>query len=127
VGNSLEDALVRVAERMKSEDLAWTVTGLMIQREVGGSLSKILDTSAETISRRAELRREVRTLSAEGRLSAYVLAGLPVVIFLFLLATRPQYIAIFWSEPIGIVMMIAMLAAFATGWVWVNKLVKVEV
>ena len=127
VGTSLEEALQRVAERMHSDDLKWAVTGLTIQREVGGSLSKILDTSASTIAKRAELRREVKTLSAEGRLSAYVLAGLPVVIFLFLLITRPQYVEVFWTEPIGVAMMIAMLAAFATGWLWVNKLVKVKV
>jgi tight adherence protein B len=127
VGTSLEEALQRVAERMQSDDLKWAVTGLTIQREVGGSLSKILDTSASTIAKRAELRREVKTLSAEGRLSAYVLAGLPVVIFLFLLITRPQYVEVFWTDPIGVAMMIAMLAAFATGWLWVNKLVKVKV
>ena len=127
VGSSLEDALMRAAERMKSEDLKWAVTGLAIQREVGGSLSRILETSAKTIRERAELRREVRTLSAEGRLSAVVLAGLPVVIFLFLMITRPQYISVFWFEPIGNAMLIAMLLLFVGGWVWVNKLVKVRV
>jgi tight adherence protein B len=127
VGSSLEDALMRAAERMKSEDLKWAVTGLAIQREVGGSLSRILDTSAKTIRERAELRREVRTLSAEGRLSAVVLAGLPILIFLFLLITRPSYVSVFWSEPIGNIMMIAMALLFMGGWFWVNKLVTVRV
>lgn len=127
VGSSLEDALMRAAERMKSEDLKWAVTGLAIQREVGGSLSRILDTSAKTIRERAELRREVRTLSAEGRLSAVVLAGLPILIFLFLMVTRPSYVSVFWTEPIGNIMMIAMVLLFLGGWFWVNKLVKVRV
>jgi len=127
VGTNLESALMHVAERMESDDLTWAVTGLSIQREVGGSLSKILDTAAATIRSRSELRREIRTLSAEGRLSAYVLAGLPVVLFLFLLVSRPDYVAVFWSEPIGILMLIAMLASFSVGWVWVNKVVKVRV
>ena len=56
-----------------------------------------------------------------------VLAGLPVVIFLFLMVTRPQYISVFWFEPIGNAMLIAMLLLFVGGWVWVNKLVKVRV
>jgi tight adherence protein B len=127
VGSALEDALMRTAERMKSEDLKWAVTGLTIQREVGGSLSRILDTSAKTIRDRAELRREVRTLSAEGRLSAMVLAGLPVLIFLFLMVTRPQYVSVFWTEPIGNVMLAVMLLLFGAGWMWVTKLVKVRV
>lgn len=127
VGSSLEDALMRAAERMKSEDLKWAVTGLAIQREVGGSLSRILDTSAKTIRERAELRREVQTLSAEGRLSAVVLAGLPILIFLFLMVTRPQYVSVFWTEAIGNVMLIAMILLFLGGWAWVNKLVKVRV
>lgn len=127
VGATLDEALLRVAERMNSEDLKWAVTGLAIQREVGGSLSKILDTSADAIRSRAELRREVRTLSAEGRLSAYVLAGLPVLIFGFLGVSRPDYIRVFWSEPIGFVMLVAMLAAFAVGWTWLNKLVQIKV
>lgn len=127
VGSALEDALMRTAERMKSEDLKWAVTGLTIQREVGGSLSRILDTSAKTIRERAELRREVRTLSAEGRLSAMVLAGLPVLIFLFLMVTRPQYVSVFWTEPIGNIMLILMLVLFGAGWMWVSKLVKVRV
>ena len=127
VGATLDEALMRVAERMGSEDLRWAVTGLAIQREVGGSLSKILDTSADAIRSRAELRREVRTLSAEGRLSAYVLAGLPVIIFGFLGVSRPDYVRVFWTEPIGFVMLIAMLAAFAVGWMWLNKLVQIRV
>lgn len=127
VGSTLEDALMRTSERMKSEDLKWAVTGLAIQREVGGSLSRILDTSAKTIRERAELRREVRTLSAEGRLSAMVLAGLPILIFLFLMVTRPQYVSVFWTEPIGNIMLITMLLLFGAGWMWVSKLVKVKV
>ena len=127
VGATLDEALMRVAQRMGSEDLRWAVTALAIQREVGGSLSKILDTSAEAIRGRAELRREVRTLSAEGRLSAYVLLGLPVLIFAFLAISRPDYVSVFWSEPIGVAMLIAMLAAFAAGWAWLRRLVEIRV
>ena len=105
VGSSLEDALMRAAERMKSEDLKWAVTGLAIQREVGGSLSRILETSAKTIRERAELRREVRTLSAEGRLSAYVLLGMPITLFFYMVISSRDYVQVLWTEPIGMFLM----------------------
>ncbi len=98
MGSLLEPALGRVADRMHSEDLRWTVLALGIQREVGGNLSNILETAASTIKGRAELRREVRTLSAEGRLSGYVLAALPVGLFLYMLVANREYVSFFWTN-----------------------------
>lgn len=117
----------RVAERMDSDDLRWTIAALAIQREVGGNLSKILDTAAATIRARADLKREVRTLSAEGRLSAYVLLALPVGIFFFLLLSRRAYVQVFWTEPMGFVMLGMFGAAVLSGWFWIRKIVAVEV
>lgn len=127
LGPPLEESLNRVADRMESEDLRWLVAALEIQREVGGTLSTILDTAAATIKGREELRREVRSLSAEGRLSAYVLIGLPVIIFLVLFVSRPNYVEIFWTELIGVVMLVAILVMIAIGWVWMNKMIQIKV
>lgn len=127
VGSTLEAAMGRVAERMDSDDLRWTIAALAIQREVGGNLSKILDTAAATIRARADLKREVRTLSAEGRLSAYVLLALPVGIFFFLLLSRRAYVQVFWTEPMGFVMLGMFGAAVLSGWFWIRKIVAVEV
>lgn len=127
VGSTLEIAMGRVAERMESDDLRWTIAALAIQREVGGNLSKILDTAAATIRARADLRREVRTLSAEGRLSAYVLLALPLGIFGFLLLTRRAYLQVFWTEPIGMVMLGMFFVIVSIGWYWIRKVVAVEV
>ena len=71
LGGDLEDALERTAVRNGSQDLAWLVMAIRIQREVGGNLSEVLETAVETMRERARLRRHVRALSAEGRLSAY--------------------------------------------------------
>jgi Flp pilus assembly protein TadB len=127
IGVPLEDALVGVAQRMQSQDLRWVVTALGIQREVGGNLSGILDTTARTIKSRAELGNEIRTLSAEGRLSAYVLIALPVLVFGFLLLTRRQYVEIFWTEPVGYLMSSMMLVSFAGGWFWMRKITDLKV
>lgn len=124
IGASLEDALRRSAERMKSKDLDWVLTALSIQREVGGNLSAILDSAAQVISMRDELRGEIKTLSAEGRLSAYVLIALPIGTFGFLGVVRTDYVSIFWREPVGIAMALVMISLFAAGWFWMKKIVN---
>ena len=127
VGASLDSALLECADRMANEDLRWTVTALAIQREVGGNLSTILDTASSTIKARHAIRREVRTLSAEGRLSAYVLLGLPLGVLGFLLIFRRPYIEVMWSDPLGIAMLIGLAGALITGWFWMRALVRVRV
>jgi len=126
-GAGLEESLMRVAERMKSVDLRWLVSALDIQREIGGALSGIFDNVAETIRGRGEVQREVQVLSAEGRLSAYVLLALPVVILLALSVIQPTYVSFFWTEPMGFVLMGAFIVLVTVGWFWLKKLVKVEV
>ncbi len=128
MGSTIEDALMRVAERMQSEDLRWTVTALAIQREVGGNLSNILETAAMTVKGRAELRREVRTLAAEGKLSGWVLAALPVGLFLYMLVANREYVSFFWTNTVGWVVALVVLAVlFILGFVWMRRLVKIEV
>lgn len=127
MGSLLEPALVRVADRMKSEDLRWTVLALGIQREVGGNLSNILETAAGTIKGRAELRREVRTLSAEGKLSGYVLAALPVGLFFYMIVANREYVSFFWTNPIGFFALGGLAILFILGFIWMRKLVQIEV
>ncbi len=127
VGGHLDEALLECAERMASEDLRWAVTALSIQREVGGNLSTILDTAASTIKARHEISREVRTLSAEGRLSAYVLLGLPLGVLAFLLVFRRAYIEVMWTTPLGWLLLVGLAGALVVGWVWMRTVVKVRV
>lgn len=127
MGSSIEDALTRVADRMQSDDLRWTVTALAIQREVGGNLSNILETAAETVQGRAALRREVRTLSAEGRLSGWVLAALPVGLFLYMLVANRDYISFFWTKTAGVVLLVVIGVVFLLGFLWMRRIVRIEV
>jgi len=78
LGVDLEDALEGVAERMDSKDLSWTIMAIRISKEVGGNLAEVLLSTGETMRERARIQRQVKVLSAEGRLSAYVLLGLPI-------------------------------------------------
>ena len=78
IGADLEDSLDRLAHRLDSDNLRWTTMAIRIQRQVGGNLAETLRTTAATLRERESLKREVRALSAEGRLSAYILIALPV-------------------------------------------------
>jgi tight adherence protein B len=127
VGTPTDEALMAVADRMKSEDLKWAVTALSIQRLVGGSMSTILRTAYETIRSRNEIRREVRTLSAEGKLSATVLMIMPIAIFLFLLVTRREYVQVFWTEPLGIFLVFMITIGMSVGWAWMKKIVDIKI
>ena len=91
LGADLSDALERVAQRTGSDDLVWAVMAVRIQREVGGNLAEVLQTTVDTMRERARLRRHVRALSAEGRLSAWVLIALPLSLGLFMFLFRRSY------------------------------------
>lgn len=127
LGTPMDEALLSVANRMKSEDLKWAVTALSIQRVVGGSMANILTTTYETIKSRSEIRREVRTLSAEGRLSAYVLMALPIGIFIFLLLTRREYAMVFFTNPLGIFLLLVAFVMLAIGWRWMKSIVNIKI
>lgn len=127
IGSTTEVALMECADRMDNDDLRWTVTALSIQREVGGSLSAILDTSVNTIKGRAELRREVRTLSAEGRMSAYILVALPVSVAAFLFFFRREYVSLLWTTTLGLAMLMLMVVLIFFGWIWMRGVVRIKV
>ena len=127
LGVDLEDALDRVAERMRSTDLTWTVMAVRIAREVGGNLAEVLLSTAETMRERSRIQRQVKVLSAEGRLSAYVLIGLPVGITLFMVAFRGSYIAPLVNDPIGWVMTTYGVVSVLVGTWWMSRMIKLEV
>jgi len=127
IGAELEDALERVAARMQSADLAWVVMAVRIQRQVGGNLAEVLLNTVATMRDRSQTRRHVRALSAEGRLSAYVLVGLPVFLAGFLFWFRADYMRSLYTTFIGLVMLSAAAVLVVLGSLWMRKLVRVEV
>jgi tight adherence protein B len=91
LGDPLVDALERLANRLELPDLRWVVQAIRIQQTVGGKLADLLFTLAEFMRAREEIRREVKTLTAEGRISAWFLGALPVIVFVAVLATSRGY------------------------------------
>ncbi|WP_084596894.1 type II secretion system F family protein [Nocardioides aequoreus] len=126
IGIPFEEALDGVAHRMESRDFEWVVMAIRIQREVGGNLAELLLQVAATLREREFLRRHVRALSAEGRLSAWVLGGLPPAFMLYLLVSRPEYVAPMYTTPLGLVMLCGGGLLMAVGMFWMFKVAKVE-
>jgi len=127
LGVNVDEALDGVAKRMKSDDFAWVVMAIRIQRDVGGNLSELLLTVANTLREREYLRRQVATLSAEGKLSAWILGGLPPTFFVYLVVSRPEYLQPMFDNTIGWMMLGAACVMMALGIFSMKKLVKVEV
>lgn len=124
LGASLQSALRRVAARTENQDFDWLVDAIDIQREVGGALSAIFDSIATTIHSRSEIKREIRTLAAEGKLSANILVLMPIAIFGFLMLTRPGYLSIFLTEAVGYILLVIMVTLMLIGWRWIKKIVE---
>src|SRR5204862_1020528 len=121
LGRPAEDALEALAQRVGSPDFMWAVLAVNIQREVGGNLAEILDTVADTLRERAMLRRQIKVLTAEGRLSAWVLALLPVAIGLYMAAVNPSYIGLLVTTTIGLVMLGTAIVLMFLGILWMRK------
>jgi tight adherence protein B len=127
IGSDISDALERMAARMDSDNMRWTTMAIRIQREVGGNLADTLRTTAKTLREREELGRHVKALSAEGRLSAYILIALPVGIFLYEVKMNREYIELLWTRPLGLAMAAFGLFMMAIGIFWMRKTVEVKV
>jgi tight adherence protein B len=127
LGRPVDQALNAMAERVGSDDFQWAVLAVNIQREVGGNLAEILDTVAETVRERGTLRRQMRVLSAEGRLSLKILAALPFLIGLYVAKVNPGYIDLLFSTRLGWIMLGTGAALMVAGIFWARKIVKIDV
>jgi tight adherence protein B len=127
LGRPLEEALEGVAERMESEDFGWAVMAIRIQREVGGNLAELLLTVGDTMTQRERLRRDVSALTAEGRMSAYVLGGLPIALGFVLWTMNPEYIGRLFETGMGQVMLGLSILAMLAGFAWMFKIIKIEI
>jgi Flp pilus assembly protein TadB len=127
LGARLEDGLDAVATRMESDDLHWTVMAIRIQQGVGGNLAEVLLTIATTIRERAAMRRQVRALSAEGRLSAYILVALPIIVATWLFITSGPYMRPLYTTTMGEILLGLAVALVVIGALVMRKMIKVRV
>ncbi len=126
LGRDLGEALMALADRVESDDFRWVVEAIEIHRQVGGDLSEILDTVAATIRDRTRIRRRVRALSAEGRLSAIILIALPVLVSVAISITNPSYMAELTGTTIGRFMIGGGIGLILVGAAWMRRIVRPE-
>ncbi|HLW18161.1 MAG TPA: VWA domain-containing protein [Actinomycetota bacterium] len=127
LGRPIEEALDSMAERVGGEDFKWVVLAINIQRQVGGNLAQLLTTVANTLREREQVRRQIKVLSAEGRLSAYILVALPFVLFGYLNIINKDYIHQLTGETVGKIAMLGALILIGIGAVWMRKIVNIDV
>ena len=126
LGTSVPGALKGIAKRMGSVDFEWVTMAIDIQTEVGGNLAEVLQATAETIVLRNRLRRDVRAMTAEGRISAIVLGILPFALGLFLWTTNRDYIDPLFSTTTGRIGLVGAVALLGAGVAWIRSIVMVE-
>ena len=124
IGRDLGESMAEVSTRTGSEDFGWISQAIEIHREVGGDLAEVLDHVGETIRDRNQIRRQVKALSAEGKMSAAVLMGLPVVLFFALILINGQYAKTFTSTVPGFLMLGAAAVMLTAGGFWLSRLIK---
>lgn len=126
IGKDARQVFEDVADRMDSEDFRWIGQAIQINREVGGDLAEVLEQVAGTIRERTEIKGQIRSLSAEGRMSAYVLTAMPVGVAVVLAFINPGYLNVFVEHPIGLAMLVGAVAMFAVGGFWMSRVVKIK-
>jgi tight adherence protein B len=128
IGLTMEQALANMLRRIQSDDLDLIVTAINVQREVGGNLAEILETISHTIRERVRIKGEVAVLTAQGRISMYVLVGLPIAITLFLYLINPTYMSrMFTSGFCGWAMVVCAGLSVTAGYFAIRKIVSIEV
>ena len=128
IGLPLDQAMGNMLRRIKSDDLDLVVTAINVQREVGGNLAEILDVISFTIRERVRIKGEVRTLTAQGRYSGYVISLLPIGLALVLFCVNKPYVErLFTSGWCGWAMVVCGLLMIGTGFIAIQKIVAIEV
>jgi tight adherence protein B len=127
LGATVERALDDMDKRVGSPDFSLVVTAVLIQQQVGGDLARILDTISETIQDRIRMRREVKTLTAQGRMSGWVLILTPIALALFMTSSNPDYMDPLFKHPIGQMILVVAIIMEIIGAVVINRIVDIEV
>ena len=127
LGATVERALDDMDRRVGSPDFSLVVTAVLIQQQVGGDLAHILDTISETIQDRIRMRREVKTLTAQGRMSGWILIFMPIGMALFMTSMQPDYLDPLFHNPIGQMILIATVLMEIIGAIAINRIVDIEV
>jgi tight adherence protein B len=126
-GLPLRDALVQMSERVPILDVRFFVTSVLIQRDTGGNLSEILDNLAHVVRERFKVKRQVRVHTAHGRFTAFVLLSLPPALAIMLRFINPEHMELLFTDKMGQTMLITVMIMQVIGFIWIRKVIRIEV
>jgi len=116
-----------MTDRINLVDVRILVTAILIQREVGGNLAEILDNLSAVVRARFTIRRQIRVYTAQGRMTGYLLSALPIIIFCILYMLNPEYMSILFTDPIGKILVTAAIVMQLLGFLWIRKIIRIEI
>ena len=123
----MEEALLKMGERVESTDLDMMITAVLVQRDSGGNLSEILETAAKTLRERERIRGDIKTLTASARLTGLILSSYPVGIGLLMLVIMPSLGSVMFTETLGRVLLGVALGLQFIGFLVMQRVMKVEI
>ncbi|OLC80497.1 MAG: hypothetical protein AUH72_11425 [Acidobacteria bacterium 13_1_40CM_4_65_8] len=126
-GLPLRDALNELAQRIDLLDVKFFVTAVLIQRDTGGNLAEILDNLAHVVRERFKIRRQVRVHTAHGRFTGYVLLALPAALAITLSFENPDSMDALFKEHMGQMMVMGAIVLQTVGFIWIRKVIQIEV
>lgn len=126
-GNDVRRAMLGLLSRIPTVTVMALVTAVLVQKESGGNLAEILERISDVIRGRFKLHRKIKTLSAEGRMSAWVLAMVPLVLFVLLMVTTPDYLPVLVNDVRGQKMIIGSMISASVGIFWIRRILRIEV
>ena len=127
LGRPANEALTAMGERVGTEEFRWAMLAVNVQSEVGGNLAEILDTLADTVREREAIRRQVKVLSAEGRLSMKIMAALPPLVALAVAIINPDYMRALWTTRVGWILIGSGIVLMTIGTLVARRMVKIDV
>lgn len=127
LGLTTDEALLNMVQRVDSEDFDMVVTAVLIQRQVGGNLAEVLDSIAFTIRERLRIKGEIKTLTAQGRISGLVISLLPLGIGVLVFMINPSYMMELFTEPLGRVLIMAGAVGQVIAAILIKGIVTIEV
>lgn len=127
LGVLTEDAMNNIAKRVDSDDLELVITAVLIQRQVGGNLAEVLDSIAGTIRERVRIKGQIKTLTAQGRMSGIIVSLLPVAMLLILQVLNPGYCSTLFTHPTGQLMLGAAVVGQLLGIIAIQKIVNIDI
>ena len=126
LGFSQEEALLHLGERVNSEELDMVISGIIIQKQVGGNLAQILDNIGDTMRDRARIKKQVRALTAQGKMSGLIVGLLPVVLLAAMLVLNPEHVYFLFKDERGLAMLGAALVMEIAGAFFINRIIDIE-